>query len=212
MPAMPQITADLAIAPQIVQGTITFYLATFGAAHLIWGPMGDQILRKTPLYAALEIFALGLVLAKFAPTAPMLIAAHMRLRLRLGAAIQIFIPHAIVRDISHGAGALFAPVTATLFALTLSNAAPLAVLIGLLALGNAGLGQIIPTSIGMTLENQGKHAGVPRSNGGRFQMLLCRAITTLAGGILSDQPAPLAGLIAAAATVTFDLAWAAKRA
>ena len=35
LPAMPQIAADLATSPQMVQGTITFYLAAFGAAHLI---------------------------------------------------------------------------------------------------------------------------------------------------------------------------------
>jgi len=64
----------------------------------------------------------------------------------------------------------------------------------------------------MALEDQGEHAGLTSSIGGTFQMLLGGAITALAGGILSDQPAPLAGLIAAAAAVTLALAWVAKRA
>ena len=364
LPAMPQIAADLASSPQMVQGTITFYLAAFGAAQLIWGPMADQMGRKPPLYAALAIFALGSVLAIFAPTAPMLIAARMVQG--LGAAALMVIPRAIVRDISRGAdatrlmalmmlvfsvspmlapltgaglsalfgwravfaalliatllalvllhfaqeethptaariratpagmwagaqlvlrdrafvvltglgaagmtsfflflaaapfvytgfyglsetqfalafaanavafigagqlagrlgarfgaisvmrgaAALFALATAALFGLTILGAAPLAAFIGLLALGNAGLGLIIPTSMVMALEDQGEHAGLASSIGGTFQMLLGGGMTALAGGILSDQPAPLAGLVAAAASVTLALSWVAKR-
>ncbi len=364
LPAMPQIAADLAATPQMVQGTITFYLAAFGAAQLIWGPMADQMGRKRPLYAALAIFALGSVLAIFAPSASLLIAARMVQG--LGAAALMVIPRAIVRDISRGAdatrlmalmmlvfsvspmlapltgaglsalfgwravfaalliatllalamlhfaqeethpvgariratpagmwagaktvmrdrafvvltalgaagmtsfflflaaapfvytgfygltetqfalafaanavafigsgqlasrlgarfgavsvmrgaAALFAAATAALFALTLIGAAPLFVFVGLLALGNAGLGLIIPTSMVMALEDQGEHAGLASSIGGTFQMLLGGGITALAGGILSDQPAPLAGLIALAASVTLLLAWVAKR-
>ncbi len=364
LPAMPQIAADLGATPQLVQGTITFYLAAFGAAQLVWGPMADQMGRKPPLYAALAIFALGSVLAIVAPTAPLLIAA--RVVQGLGAAALMVIPRAIVRDIStgtdatklmalmmlvfsvspmlapltgaglsalfgwravfgalliatllalamlhfaqeethptaariratpagmwagakavladrafvvltalgaagmtsfflylaaapfvftgayglaptqfalafavnavafigsgqlaarlgqrfgavsvmRGAAGLFAGATAALFALALMDAAPLAVFIGLLALGNAGLGLIIPTSMVMALEDQGIHAGLASSIGGTFQMLLGGGITALAGGILTDQPAPLAGLIALAAAVTLALSWVAKR-
>ncbi len=37
LPVMPQIAADLGATAQTVQGTITFYLAAFGAAQLLWG-------------------------------------------------------------------------------------------------------------------------------------------------------------------------------
>lgn len=365
LPAMPQIAADLGASAQTVQGTITFYLAAFGAAQLIWGPMADQMGRKPPLYIALAIFAIGSVLAIIAPTAELLIAA--RVVQGFGAAALMVIPRAIVRDISRGAdatklmamiilvfsvspmlapltgaglgalfgwravfaallaatllalamlhfaqgethpvaarikatpagmwagarhiardrafvvltalgaagmtsfflyiaaapfvftgfyglapaqfalafavnaisfigagqlaaplgasfgavsvmrgaAALFALANAALFALTLEGAAPLAVFVGLLAVGNAGLGLIIPTSMVMALEDQGEHAGLASSLGGTFQMLLGGGLVALAGPILSDQPAPLAGLILACALVTLALAWAARRA
>jgi DHA1 family bicyclomycin/chloramphenicol resistance-like MFS transporter len=114
-------------------------------------------------------------------------------------------------SVMRGAAALFAAATAALFALTMTNAAPLPVFIGLLAAGNAGLGLIIPTSMVMALEDQGAHAGLASSLGGTFQMLLGGGIVALAGPILSNQPAPLAGMIAACAAVTLALSWFAKR-
>lgn len=363
LPAMPQIAADLGASAQTVQGTITFYLAAFGAAQLFWGPLADQMGRKPPLYAALALFALGSVLAAIAPNAGLLIGA--RVVQGLGAAALMVIPRAIVRDMAQGnqatqlmamlmlvfsvspmlapltgagltalfgwravfgallvatlaalamlhfaqgethppaarqrvswanmragaghvlrdktfvvqtalaaagftsfflflaaapfvytgyyglsetgfalafavnamsfigagqlaaklgarfgavgvmrgAAGLFAAATAALFGLTLLNAAPLPVFIGFLALGNAGLGLIIPTSMVMALEDQGEYAGLASSIGGTFQMLLGGALVALAGPLLSDQPSPLAGLIAASAFVTLLLSWAAR--
>ena len=112
--------------------------------------------------------------------------------------------------VMRGAAGLFAAATLLLFVLTLLGAAPLAVFITLLAIGNAGLGLIIPTSMVMALEDQGVHAGLASSIGGTFQMLLGGVLVALAGPILTDQPGPLAGMIAASALITLLLAWAAR--
>ncbi len=364
LPAMPQIAADLGTSAQMVQGTITFYLAAFGAAQLIWGPMADQMGRKPPLYLALAIFALGSIWAVLAGSAQALIAARMVQG--LGAAALMVIPRAIVRDIARGADAtrlmamlmlvfsvspMLAPLTgagltaylgwravfvalllatllalamlhfaqeethpaeariratpsgmwagtkavlrdraflvltalgaagmtsfflyiaaapfvfaefyglaptqfalafavnavafigsgqlaarlgarfgavivmrgaaalffaanAVLFAMALAGAAPLWVFISLLALGNAGLGLIIPTSMVMALEDQGAHAGLASSLGGTFQMLFGGVLVALAGPLLNGSPVPLTGLIAVSALVTLLLAMLARR-
>ncbi len=108
-------------------------------------------------------------------------------------------------SVMRGAAALFALATGGLFALALFGMASLPVFIGLLALGNAGLGLIIPTSMVMALEDQGAHAGLASSLGGTFQMIAGGIVVALAGPILNADPAPMTGMIAACAGVTFIL-------
>ena len=107
--------------------------------------------------------------------------------------------------VMRGAAALFMLATAGLFALALFGLASLPVFIGLLAVGNAGLGLIIPTSMVMALEDQGDHAGLASSLGGTFQMIAGGAVVAFAGPILNADPAPMTGMIAACAVVTFIL-------
>ena len=107
--------------------------------------------------------------------------------------------------VMRGAAALFMLATAGLFALALFGLASLPMFIGLLALGNAGLGLIIPTSMVMALEDQGDHAGLASSLGGTFQMIAGGAVVAFAGPILNADPAPMTGMIAACAVVTFIL-------
>lgn len=107
--------------------------------------------------------------------------------------------------VMRGAAVLFLLATGGVFALALFGLASLPVFIGLLALGNAGLGLIIPTSMVMALEDQGDHAGLASSLGGTFQMVAGGAVVTLAGPILNADPAPMLGMIAGCALVTFLL-------
>jgi DHA1 family bicyclomycin/chloramphenicol resistance-like MFS transporter len=111
--------------------------------------------------------------------------------------------------VMRGAAGLFVAATSLLLGLALGDMAALWVVIGLLALGNAGLGMIIPTSMVMALEDHGTIAGLASSLGGTFQMIAGGAIVAIVGPWLDGTPAPMIGLIAACAWIAFALAWAA---
>ncbi len=104
--------------------------------------------------------------------------------------------------VMQGAAMLFAGAMGLLFVLALAGMASLPVLIGLLMLGNAGVGLIIPTSMVMALEDQGEIAGLASSIGGTFQMVVGGAVVALAGPILNSNPVPMTGMIALCAAIT----------
>ena len=76
----------------------------------------------------------------------------------------------------------FAAATITLFVLTLLGATQLYVLIGMLFVGNACLGLIIPSSMVMALDGHGDIAGLASSIGGTLQMVM--------GGIMIAAVSP----------------------
>ncbi len=362
LPALPGIATDLGTTPQVMQGTITAYLAAFGAAQLIYGPWADQAGRKPPLYAALLIFALGSIVCIFAPSVEVLTLG--RVIQGLGAAAVMVIPRAIIRDMStgndatrlmalimlvfsvspmlaplsgsaliavagwrsvfvalflttglslillhfaqpetlapqnrqkfsfaqawvgakslirdrgfvtltllgtagmasffvflaaapfvyvqsygltptqfslafaanamafigagqlagplgarigamavmRGSAVLFVVASSLLTALALGGMASLWVLIGLLALGNMGLGLIIPTSMVMALEDQGEIAGLASSLGGTVQMVVGGALVALLGPWLDGTALPMVALVAVCAWAALALAFLA---
>lgn len=359
LPAMPEIANNLGTTAQGMQSTISFYIAAFGLAQLVYGPWADQAGRKPPLYAGLALYAVGTLLCILAGGVQGLIFG--RIVQGFGAAAMMVVPRAIIRDMATGEDAtrlmalmmlvfsvspLLAPltgsalmalaswravfgallvtsglclallhfaqpetlraenaqifsfasvrsgaarlirdrgfVTLTLmgtaamssffvflaaapfvytqhygltptqfslafavnamsfigvgqlagplgarfgavtvmraaavlfvcgmgaaFALALAGLASLTLLVLLMALGNAGVGLIIPTSMVMALEDQGANAGLASSIGGTFQMIAGGLIVALAGPILSGDPAPMMGVISLCALATLALA------
>ena len=113
--------------------------------------------------------------------------------------------------VMRGAALLFALAATVLLMLAMAGLASLWVLIGLLALGNMGLGLIIPTSMVMALDDHGEIAGLASSLGGTFQMIFGGALVALLGPWLDGTTTPMVALIAACAWAAFALALLAPR-
>lgn len=99
----------------------------------------------------------------------------------------------------------FAISTCALFALALAGMVNLWVCMVGLALGNACLGLIIPSTMVMALDNQGDKAGLASSLGGTLQMLTGGVMVVALGPWLGASPTPMIGGIAFAAVVTLIL-------
>jgi DHA1 family bicyclomycin/chloramphenicol resistance-like MFS transporter len=97
LPGLPAIDAALGVTDdndrQLVLGV---YLAGFGAAQLVWGPLADRFGRKPTLFAGLALYVAASVVAALAPTFATLLAA--RLAQGLAAASTRVIALAVVRD------------------------------------------------------------------------------------------------------------------
>jgi DHA1 family bicyclomycin/chloramphenicol resistance-like MFS transporter len=97
LPVLPQIADTLHIKSEnATQWVVTAYLLGFGGAQLIYGPIADRYGRKPVLLFGLAVYALFTVLAAFAPSLPVMIAA--RLLQGSGAAATRVLATTIVRD------------------------------------------------------------------------------------------------------------------
>jgi DHA1 family bicyclomycin/chloramphenicol resistance-like MFS transporter len=97
LPALPAIGDALGVVTENSrQWVITAYLLGFGGAQLIYGPLADRYGRKPVLMAGLSLYVLFSVLAAFAPSFELLIAA--RVGTGLGAAALRVLAVSIVRD------------------------------------------------------------------------------------------------------------------
>ena len=90
----------------------------------------------------------------------------------------------------------FALVTAGLWALTAMGFAGLPAIVGLLLLGNACLGLVIPSVMVMALDDQGARAGMASSLGGTLQMVTGGAAMALAAPFFDGTATPMVGAIA----------------
>lgn len=99
----------------------------------------------------------------------------------------------------------FALVSSALFSLALLGHVGLFTCIVGLALGNAGLGLIIPSTMVMALDHQGDKAGLASSLGGTLQMLTGGVLVVALGPWLGASATPMIGGIAFAAVVTLVL-------
>ena len=113
--------------------------------------------------------------------------------------------------VMRGAALLFALAATVLLAIAMAGLANLWLLIGLLALGNMGLGLIIPTSMVMALDDHGEIAGLASSLGGTFQMIFGGALVALLCPWLDGTTTPMVALIAGCAWAAFVLALLAPR-
>lgn len=97
LPALPAIGDALGVARENSrQWVITAYLLGFGSAQIVYGPLADRYGRKPILMIGLSLYVLFSVLAAFAPSFELLIAA--RVGTGLGAASLRVLAVSIVRD------------------------------------------------------------------------------------------------------------------
>lgn len=97
LPAFSAIRWDFGIADaNRMQLIITAYMAGFAVMQLAWGPISDSIGRRKVLMLGLGIYTIGTLLAIFAPSYEMLLAARAIQGLGAGSARVLSV--AIVRD------------------------------------------------------------------------------------------------------------------
>jgi len=106
----------------------------------------------------------------------------------------------------------FASAAATLLALTLTGNSSLYTLIGLLVLGNAFLGLVIPTSLVLALEDHGQIAGLASSLGGALQLLTGGMMMAVGSLFFDGTDRPMVIMIALSAALALGFALTTARA
>ncbi|WP_248310330.1 multidrug effflux MFS transporter [Bosea sp. 117] len=101
LPALPQIGAALGIeAGNHVQLVVTAYLLGFGAAQILYGTIADRYGRRPVLIFGLGLYAVASVVAAFAPSFEVMMAA--RATQGIGAAATRVLAISVVRDCYSG--------------------------------------------------------------------------------------------------------------
>jgi DHA1 family bicyclomycin/chloramphenicol resistance-like MFS transporter len=101
LPALPDIGAAFALSnDNDRQLVVVVYVALFGVAQLVYGPLADAFGRRSVLIAALAIFIGGSMLCVVAPNFGLFLAA--RGLQGVGAAATRVIAIAVVRDLTEG--------------------------------------------------------------------------------------------------------------
>ena len=97
LPALPQLTGDLAGSVTQAQLTLTALLLCFGISQLFWGPLSDRFGRKPVLLCGLSLYSAAAIGNTLAPTFEWLIATRAVQGAAMGAAVMC--ARAIVRDL-----------------------------------------------------------------------------------------------------------------
>ncbi len=101
LPALGDIQTDFGfVNPNDRQLVIVAYVALFGVAQLVYGPLADAFGRRNVLLSALVIFILGSVLCVAAPSFELFLLA--RALQGVGAAATRVIATTVVRDLTEG--------------------------------------------------------------------------------------------------------------
>lgn len=100
LPALPQMTRDLASSESMVQLTLTASVLGLAIGQALLGPTSDVLGRRTPLLAGLALYALASAACALAPNVGILVAARF-VQALAGAAGQV-VARAIVRDLVSG--------------------------------------------------------------------------------------------------------------
>ncbi|QOC26889.1 multidrug effflux MFS transporter [Microbacterium hominis] len=100
LPAFPEMAADLQTSETAVQLSLTSFLLGVTAGQLVFGPLSDRLGRVAPLVAGAVLCVAASVIAVFAPTVGVLIAA--RFVQGLGGAAGMVIGRAIISDLATG--------------------------------------------------------------------------------------------------------------
>ncbi len=96
LPSLPTIGADLGASPELVQQTLSVYLACFALPQLFFGPLSDALGRRVTLLLGLTVFMAGSLLCVAARDIGELILA--RGLQGIGAAAVLVTVPALVRD------------------------------------------------------------------------------------------------------------------
>ena len=67
LPALPQIRGDFGTAPAMATLTLSLFMAGFGAAQLVIGPVSDRVGRRPVLLTALGLYMIGGLASSLAP-------------------------------------------------------------------------------------------------------------------------------------------------
>jgi MFS transporter, DHA1 family, multidrug resistance protein len=94
--SIPAIAADLRAPYASAQLTVSLFLFTFAFVQLFVGPLSDRLGRRPVLFGGLAVFAIGSLIAAFAPTIEIMIAARMLQA--AGGCASLVTPRAVVRD------------------------------------------------------------------------------------------------------------------
>lgn len=94
LPAMPVMAAELQGDAEL---TITGFLIGFAVAQLIWGPIGDRLGRRTPLFIGMGLFIIGSVGCALSVSIDQII--FWRVFQALGACTGPMLARAMVRDL-----------------------------------------------------------------------------------------------------------------
>jgi DHA1 family bicyclomycin/chloramphenicol resistance-like MFS transporter len=76
-PAVPFVHRDFAISMAAAQTLISLAFATIAVMTLVYGPLSDRYGRRPVILAGTTLFCIGSLIAAFAPTPELLIAARM---------------------------------------------------------------------------------------------------------------------------------------
>lgn len=94
LPAMPVMAAELQGDAEL---TLTGFLIGFAVAQLIWGPIGDRLGRRTPLFIGMVLFIIGSVGCALSVSIDQII--FWRVFQALGACTGPMLARAMVRDL-----------------------------------------------------------------------------------------------------------------
>lgn len=101
LPALPEIAQELTPdATNLAQLVLTSFVFGMGAGTLVTGPLSDAFGRKVVIYWGAALYVIGAVMAYFAPTLELVLAA--RAIQGLGAAGPRIASMALVRDLYSG--------------------------------------------------------------------------------------------------------------
>ncbi|AXI44762.1 Bcr/CflA family drug resistance efflux transporter [Sulfitobacter sp. SK012] len=96
-PTMTALTEVFGSSDAVIKLTLTLYFGGFACAQLIAGPLSDALGRRPVTVGFIALYCAASILALFAPTVEVLIAA--RFAQGVGASVGIAIARALVRDL-----------------------------------------------------------------------------------------------------------------
>jgi len=103
LPALPQLTEDLAASASSVQLTLTGILLGLGVGQLLIGPLADIYGRRRPLLVGIAVNVAAALLCAVAPS--IIVLDALRVVQGLGAAAASVVAMAVVRDLFSGSAA-----------------------------------------------------------------------------------------------------------
>ena len=104
LPSLPGMARAFVTTPDKVQLTLILFLAAYGLAQLVYGPLSDRYGRRPVLFGGLTIFVVTSAACTLAGSIGALIA--LRVAQALGACGAPVLARAIVRDLFDGAAAV----------------------------------------------------------------------------------------------------------